>query len=76
MNKKPIFALKHATLVIAMGYSLIIAVMPFYIENLGAGGRKLKGFMILCKKISPKQPLQCTAAAWGFRFINCYVACG
>ena len=41
MNKKPIFALKLATFVIALGYSLIIPVMPFYMENLGAGGREL-----------------------------------
>lgn len=41
MNKKPIFALKLSTLVIALGYSLIIPVMPFYMENLGAGGREL-----------------------------------
>ena len=41
MNKKPIFALKLATLVIALGYSLILPVMPFYMENLGAGGREL-----------------------------------
>ncbi|MEQ3316382.1 MFS transporter [Enterocloster clostridioformis] len=41
MNKKPIFALKLATFVIALGYSLILPVMPFYMENLGAGGREL-----------------------------------
>jgi DHA1 family multidrug resistance protein-like MFS transporter len=41
MNKKPLFALKLATFVIALGYSLILPVMPFYIENLGAGGREL-----------------------------------
>ena len=41
MNRKPIFALKLATLVIALGYSLILPVMPFYMENLGAGGREL-----------------------------------
>ena len=41
MNKKPIFALNLATLVIALGYSLILPVMPFYMENLGAGGREL-----------------------------------
>jgi DHA1 family multidrug resistance protein-like MFS transporter len=41
MNKKPVFALKLATFVIALGYSLILPVMPFYIENLGAGGREL-----------------------------------
>jgi len=41
MNKKPMFALKLATFVIALGYSLIIPVMPFYMENLGAGGREL-----------------------------------
>ncbi|WP_459480046.1 hypothetical protein [Clostridium saccharoperbutylacetonicum] len=41
MNKKPIFALKLATFVIALGYSLILLVMPFYMENLGAGGLEL-----------------------------------
>lgn len=41
MNNKPIFALKLATFVIALGYSLILPVMPFYMENLGAGGREL-----------------------------------
>lgn len=41
MNKKPIFALRLATFVIALGYSLILPVMPFYMENLGAGGREL-----------------------------------
>lgn len=41
MNKKPILALKLATFVIALGYSLILPVMPFYIENLGAGGWEL-----------------------------------
>jgi DHA1 family multidrug resistance protein-like MFS transporter len=41
MNKKPISALKLATFVIALGYSLILPVMPFYMENLGAGGREL-----------------------------------
>lgn len=35
MNKTPIFALKLATFVIALGYSLIIPVMPFYMKNLG-----------------------------------------
>jgi DHA1 family multidrug resistance protein-like MFS transporter len=35
------FALKLATFVIALGYSLILPVMPFYMENLGAGGREL-----------------------------------
>ncbi|WP_242850577.1 MFS transporter [Clostridium lundense] len=41
MDKKPIFALKLATLVIALGYSLILPAMPFYMKNLGAGGREL-----------------------------------
>ena len=41
MNRKPIVALKLATLVIALGYSLILPVMPFYMENLGAGVREL-----------------------------------
>lgn len=41
MNKTPIFALKLATFVIALGYSLIIPVMPFYMKNLGAGGKEL-----------------------------------
>ncbi|WMJ81727.1 MFS transporter [Clostridium sp. MB40-C1] len=40
MDKKPIFALKLATFVIALVYSLILPVMPFYMENLGAGGRE------------------------------------
>lgn len=33
--------MKLATFVIALGYSLILPVMPFYMENLGAGGREL-----------------------------------
>ncbi len=33
--------LKLATFVIALGYSLIIPVMPFYMKNLGAGGKEL-----------------------------------
>ncbi len=41
MNKTPVFALKLATFVIALGYSLIIPVMPFYMKNLGAGGKEL-----------------------------------
>lgn len=41
MNKKPLFALKLATFVIALGYSLILPVMPFYMQNLGAGAREL-----------------------------------
>ncbi|MDR1704266.1 MAG: MFS transporter [Clostridiales bacterium] len=41
MTRKPMFALKLATFVIALGYSLILPVMPFYMENLGAGGREL-----------------------------------
>jgi DHA1 family multidrug resistance protein-like MFS transporter len=41
MNKKPIFALKLAIFVIALGYRLILPVMPFYMENLGAGGLEL-----------------------------------
>ena len=34
-------ALKLSTLVISLGYSLILPVMPFYMENLGAGGVEL-----------------------------------
>jgi DHA1 family multidrug resistance protein-like MFS transporter len=34
-------ALNLSTLVISLGYSLIMPVMPFYMENLGAGGVEL-----------------------------------
>ena len=36
---------RDATFVIALGYSLIIPVMPFYMKNLGAGGKEL-GWLI------------------------------
>ncbi len=38
------FALKIAIFVIALGYSLILPVMPFYMENLSVGGRELGWF--------------------------------
>ena len=41
MNRKPIFTLNLATFVVSLGYGLVIPVMPFYMESLGAGGRKL-----------------------------------
>lgn len=43
MNKTPIFALKLATFVIALGYSLIIPVMPFYMKTSERVAKNLAG---------------------------------
>lgn len=41
MSRKPMFALNLAIFVVSLGYGLVIPVMPFYMETLGAGGREL-----------------------------------
>jgi MFS transporter, DHA1 family, multidrug resistance protein len=44
-TKKPILILGFTLLVVMIGYGMVLPVMPFYIERLGAGGRELGWLM-------------------------------
>jgi MFS transporter, DHA1 family, multidrug resistance protein len=44
-TKKPILILGFTLLVVMVGYGMVLPVMPFYIEKLGAGGRELGWLM-------------------------------
>lgn len=39
--RRPTLILSFTLLVVALGYGMVLPVMPFYIEKLGAGGREL-----------------------------------
>lgn len=39
--RKPVLILSFTMLVVSLGYSMALPVMPFYIERLGAGGREM-----------------------------------
>jgi DHA1 family multidrug resistance protein-like MFS transporter len=45
MKGKPTLILSFTLLVVMLGYGMVLPVMPFYIEKLGAGGRELGGLM-------------------------------
>ena len=45
--RNPTMILSFAVLVVSLGYGLVLPVMPFYIESLGAGGREL-GWLTSC----------------------------
>jgi len=40
-NNKNVFILAFTLLVVMLGFGIVIPIMPFYIENLGAGGTEL-----------------------------------
>ena len=40
-NRKNIFILSFTLVVVMLGYGMVIPIMPFYIEELGAGGTEL-----------------------------------
>jgi len=44
-TKKPTLILSFTLLVVMIGYGMVLPVMPFYIERLGAGGRELGWLM-------------------------------
>jgi DHA1 family multidrug resistance protein-like MFS transporter len=39
--RNPILILSFTLLVVMLGYGMVLPIMPFYIEKLGAGGREL-----------------------------------
>ena len=41
VNRKNIYLLVFTLLVVMLGYGMVMPVMPFLIEQLGAGGREL-----------------------------------
>jgi MFS transporter, DHA1 family, multidrug resistance protein len=43
--KKPLFILSFTLLVVMIGYGMVLPIMPFYIDRLGAGGRELGWLM-------------------------------
>jgi len=57
---RPTFILAFTLLVVMLGYGMVLPVMPFYIEKLGAGGREL-GWLMACYSL---MQLIC-APAWG-----------
>jgi DHA1 family multidrug resistance protein-like MFS transporter len=44
-TKRPTLILSFTLLVVMLGYGMVLPVMPFYIEKLGAGGRELGWLM-------------------------------
>ena len=40
-NNKNVFILAFTLMVVMLGFGIVIPIMPFYIENLGAGGTEL-----------------------------------
>jgi len=57
---RPTFILAFTLLVVMLGYGMVLPVMPFYIEKLGAGGREL-GWLMACYSL---MQLIC-APVWG-----------
>ncbi|OGN98711.1 MAG: hypothetical protein A2Z71_06575 [Chloroflexi bacterium RBG_13_50_21] len=45
MRKRNLWILSFTLLVVMVGYGLVLPIMPFYIQNLGAGGRELGWLM-------------------------------
>lgn len=43
--RRPVLILSFTLLVVMLGYGMVLPVMPFYIEKLGAGGRELGWLM-------------------------------
>ncbi|HSL42121.1 MAG TPA: MFS transporter [Anaerolineales bacterium] len=44
-TRKPTLILSFTLLVVMLGYGMVLPIMPFYIEKLGAGGRELGWLM-------------------------------
>jgi DHA1 family multidrug resistance protein-like MFS transporter len=44
-SHRPILILSFTLLVVMLGYGMVLPIMPFYIERLGAGGRELGWLM-------------------------------
>jgi MFS transporter, DHA1 family, multidrug resistance protein len=44
-TRRPILILSFTLLVVMLGYGMVLPIMPFYIERLGAGGRELGWLM-------------------------------
>src|SRR5512145_1870767 len=40
-NRKNIYTLAFSLVVVMLGFGLVIPIMPFYIEHMGAGGTEL-----------------------------------
>ena len=45
MQKRSLWTLSFTLLVVMVGYGLVLPIMPFYIQNMGAGGRELGWLM-------------------------------
>src|SRR5512139_3193974 len=45
MQKRSLWILSFTLLVVMVGYGLVLPIMPFYIQNMGAGGRELGWLM-------------------------------
>jgi DHA1 family multidrug resistance protein-like MFS transporter len=45
MSKRNLWILSFTLLVVMVGYGLVLPIMPFYVQNLGAGGRELGWLM-------------------------------
>ena len=45
MQRRSLWTLSFTLLVVMVGYGLVLPIMPFYIQNLGAGGRELGWLM-------------------------------
>ena len=43
--RRPTLILSFTLLVVMLGYGMVLPIMPFYIEKLGAGGRELGWLM-------------------------------
>ena len=41
MQKRSLWILSFTLLVVMVGYGLVLPIMPFYIQNMGVGGREL-----------------------------------
>ena len=41
VSKRNLYILTFVLFVVMLGYGIIIPILPFYIENMGAGGTEL-----------------------------------
>lgn len=60
-SRKNIFILSFTLLVVMPGYGMVMPIMPFYIEKLGAGGTELGWLMSTCLFINCSR----SRSAWG-----------
>jgi hypothetical protein len=60
-TRRPTLILSFTLLVVMPGYGMVLPVIPFYIERLGAGGRELSAdsLALLCRSARGRRRSSC-----------------